>query len=51
VILIRLILICAITTRLAADDPALLEVRPDLICDTFDEFADILGVPALPAQK
>lgn len=36
---------CAITTRLAADDPTLLEVKPDLIADTYDEFARALGVP------
>lgn len=36
---------CAITTRLAKDDPALLAVQPAIIAETYDEFAHVLGVP------
>jgi|GEM_PF-446431 len=38
---------CVITTRLAATAPALLEAKPDLIADSYQEFARALAVPRL----
>ncbi len=37
---------CAITTRLSAEDMAGLPVQPDLIANSYDEFAMLLKVPA-----
>lgn len=42
---------CAITTRLASNDPALLNAKPDLVADSYTEFADVLGVPDLPKRS
>lgn len=36
--------VCAITTRVRADDSQLLAAKPDLIADSYDEFAKLLGV-------
>jgi beta-phosphoglucomutase-like phosphatase (HAD superfamily) len=38
---------CAITTRLSVDEMNALVIRPDLVANTYDEFADLLGVPDL----
>lgn len=39
--------VCAITSRLKADDPALLAAAPDLVADSYEEFATRLGLPLL----
>lgn len=36
---------CAITTRFSRDELAGLEVAPDLIADSYEEFAEVLGIP------
>lgn len=36
--------VCAITTRLMRDDPAMIEARPDIIADSFEEFKTLLGL-------
>ncbi|MDB5175557.1 MAG: haloacid dehalogenase-like hydrolase [Candidatus Saccharibacteria bacterium] len=37
--------LCAITTRMSADDPLLLALKPDLVAGSYAEFARLLGVP------
>jgi HAD superfamily hydrolase (TIGR01509 family) len=37
--------VCAITTRMGANDPALLAINPDLVAETYQEFSKMLGVP------
>jgi beta-phosphoglucomutase-like phosphatase (HAD superfamily) len=36
---------CAITTRFSRDELAALEVAPDLIADSYEEFAEAFGIP------
>jgi len=36
--------VCAITTRLSPDDPALIAAEPDMVAATYAEFADLLGI-------
>lgn len=37
--------VCAITSRLGADDPAMRAAQPDLIANSYDEFARLLHLP------
>jgi len=37
--------VCAITSRFAADSPVMLAAQPDLIANSYDEFAEKLQIP------